>query len=483
MSDSIHMELPIAFLEKNSAAVYFSKESAQAGTFPSNRGTAAPVRKVQNILEVALWGEDNRFPQNIEQQMAYCGVGKAALDWKARVLYGGGIIPGRIKDYEDEGKKEVFEPLKRSEAKEIYTFLENRAMFRFFMEYLQDWTWFSNCFPEAILNNSGDKITGFVHQESCDCRFKQMNDKGVIDTVYLSKMWGTSSSQYGKFDPEKKILGITENPNLLISEDNKYLKALYCVDMYDPLNSMTDIATQLKEKKGLKSAIFPVNYPSPNKTYYQVPSWDGARLGGWVEIACKIPQIIKLFLRRGQKIQYHIEVPDTYFAKRYGAKEWAGFSPKEQNQKRKKLLEELDEFLTSDKSKFSSMVTFFDVDRHNKDEVGRIKITTIENKSAIDKELLSSSAADLQILAAMGVHPTLFGAGTVGTGSQRTGGSDQREAYLIYTSLLALERNVALEPLYFARDFNKWDSDIVFRIRDTQLTTLDQNKGTQKVVS
>lgn len=483
MSDSIHMELPIAFLEKNSAAVYFSKEASSAGTFTASKGTAAPVKKMQNSLDVALWGEDNRFPQNIEQQMAYCGVGKAALDWKARVLFGGGIIPGRIKDYEDDGKKEVFQPLSRTEGKEIYSFIENRAMFRFFLEYLQDWTWFTNCFPEVILNKAGDKITGFVHQESCDCRFKQMNENGEIDNVYLSKLWGTSSSQFAKFDPDKKILGILENPNMLITTDNKYLKAIDCVDMYDAVNSLKRIAEKLKGSSGLKSAIFPVNYPSPNKTYYQVPSWDGARLGGWVEIACKIPQIIKLFLRRGQKIQYHIEVPDTYFTKKYGAKDWMAFPPKEQNLKRRKLLEELDEFLTSDKSKFSSLVTFFDVDRHNKDEVGRIKITTIENKTGIDKELLSSSAADLQILSAMGVHPTLFGAGTVGTGSQRTGGSDQREAYLIYTSLLALERNVVLEPLYLARDFNKWDSDIVFRIRDTQLTTLDQNTGTKKVLS
>ena len=94
-----------------------------------------------------------------------------------------------------------------------------------------------------------------------------------------------------------------------------------------------------------------------------------------------------------------------------------------------------------------------------------------------------SSAADVQILTAMGLHPTLIGAGTIGTGTQRTGGSDQREAYLIYTSLLKLEREVALEPLYLARDFNQWGDDIVFRILDTQLTTLDKNTGTEKKLS
>src|SRR5204863_2766543 len=126
-----------------------------------------------------------------------------------------------------------------------------------------------------------------VHQESCDARFKQMNENGVIDTVYLSKMWGTSSSQFAKFDPDKKILGIMENPTRLTEVDNKFLKAIDCIDMYDALESTKSIAEKIKDKEGLKSAIFPVNYPSVNKTYYQVASWNGARLVGWVEIACK----------------------------------------------------------------------------------------------------------------------------------------------------------------------------------------------------
>ena len=103
-------ELPVAYLSSSQSAVYFSAAPANAGTYqgrPAGKGTSVPVQKLQNILNVAYWGEDNRFPQNIEQQMAYCGVGKSALGWKANALYGNGIIPGRIVDYEDEGKNNV----------------------------------------------------------------------------------------------------------------------------------------------------------------------------------------------------------------------------------------------------------------------------------------------------------------------------------------------------------------------------------------
>ena len=66
----------------------FYKNAATAGQFKTNRGTAIEVQKAQTALDVAYWGEDNRFPQNIEQQMAYCGIGKYALNWSANALFG-----------------------------------------------------------------------------------------------------------------------------------------------------------------------------------------------------------------------------------------------------------------------------------------------------------------------------------------------------------------------------------------------------------
>jgi len=143
---SVEFAGPIAYLSQSQSAVYFSKGSVDAGTFQSSpKGTAAPIRKLQNLLDVAYWGEDNRFPQNIEQQMAYCGVGKAGLDWKARALWGSGIIPGKIIDYTDNGKTEVFQPLKVDKYKPVYNFIQARSFFRWAIEYFQDWTWYSNC--------------------------------------------------------------------------------------------------------------------------------------------------------------------------------------------------------------------------------------------------------------------------------------------------------------------------------------------------
>lgn len=482
---SVTMDGPVAYLSESGSSVYFSRASSSAGTFQArkkSRGTAVPVQKLQNALDVALWGEDNRFPQNIEQQMAYCSVGKNELDRKIRKLYGNGIVPGKIVGQKDDGT-EIFKALDRNTDKAIYSKIEHRSMSRFFLEYLQDWAWFGNCFPEVIFSKDCSEITGFIHQESCDSRYKQMDDNGKISKVYLSKMWGANSDQYAKFDPKKRVLGLIENAKQLSTIDTRFIKTLDCIDMYDSLDSANSIAQSLKDSKGLKSAILPVNYPSVNKTYYQVPAWDGARLSGWVEIACKIPSLIKTLYAKAFSLRYHIEIPKTYFEDKYGPEVWKGMKESEQTKAKKDLLREMDKFLSGDENAFKSFVTYFDISKQGKEEYGRVKINSIPDNTNLDKEMITQSAADSQIIIAMGGNPAISGAGKIGTGQQRSGGSDVRETYLIEQAGLNLERQVLLEPFYLMRDFNKWDSDIVFRVRDTILTTLDTGAGTQKTLS
>lgn len=482
----IAMDGPIAYLSESKSAVYFSRASAGAGTYQGGkktRGTAIPIQQLQNNLNVAFWGEDNRFPQNIEQQMRYCGVGMAELDRQVRALYGNGIVPGKITGIKDDGT-EIFTPLPRTE-KAIYAKIEARSMPRFWLEYLQDFKWFNNCFPEIIFSKDCSEITGFVHQESCDSRFMQMADDGTFSKVYLSKMWGASSDQYSKFDPKKKVVGLMENPKLVDLIDKKFLKTLDCIDMYNSLDSAKEIAARLKGGDGLKSAILPVNYPSVNKTYYQVPTWDGARLSGWVEIASKIPSLIKTLYAKAFTIKYHIEIPKTFFEDKYGVEVWKGMDSAKKAKAKKDLLEEMDKFLTGSENAFKSFVTFFNVSTVDKSEYGRIKITPIEDKTNLDKEMITQSQADSQIIIAMGGTPTMSGAGKIGTGQQRSGGSDLVENYLIHNAGLNLERQVFLEPLYLMRDFNGWDPEIIFRVRDTVVNNISagDNPGTQKTIN
>lgn len=490
---------PVAFIPDAGAAVYFSSSSQSAGVYKSTgSGTSVAVKTIQKELDVAIWGEDNRFPQNITKQLSFCGVAESALDWKARALLGQGIVPGRVVDYLDEGKTEVFEPLKpgSEEGKEIYKFLRSSAFNRFMIEFSKDWTKFANCFPEVIFSYDAKTITGFVHQETCDCRFKQMGPDGIIDTVYISKIWGLAKDQFNLFDPKKNIVGLVENKTNPTKDDlaKKLVAQVDAIDMYNALDSAIAIGKKLaknKKVKEFKSAILPVNYPSSNKPYYQVPYWDGARLSGWLEIAAKVPALYKQLFNRATKIRYHIEVPETYFEEKYGAENWIGFTEGEKADKKKDLLNDFKKFLTTEENAYTTFVSFFQVDNINKKEYGQIKINVVKDENSIDKELLLSSAAVIETLMAMQIHPTLYSSGMAGSAYKGGGsGSDIREAWLIYTSLLSAERKMILEPLNLMRDYNRvvggqkvWAEDLEFRIRDTVLTTLNTGKGTAKTLS
>ncbi len=330
------------------------------------------------------------------------------------------------------------------------------------------------------MQNDAKKITRLVHQESCDCRFKQKNNKGEIKTVYLSKMWGMAKDQFVKFDKEKAVKGIISS-GAPTEADSKFLKKLTALDMYDPLNSLKE---NLKNSED-RNFILPVNYPSSNKTYYQLAIWDGARLAGWLDIAAAIPPMLKALYKKAFKIKYHIEIPETYWQKTIGHETWAGYSADKRIEEKKKLLDAMDKFLSGEDNAYKSFVSFFDVSQIDGTESGRIKITTIEDKVNIDKELMTGATANGEVHFAMGINPDMIGAGVPGSSvyGGNKGGSNIREGKLVYDSTLTLERQIILEPLYLVRDFNNWGEEIQFRMRDVVLTTLDKNTGTEKKIS
>ena len=479
---------PISFIETHNSLVSFSKPSGAKDTRPG--GTVAPVRELQTALGVAFWGEDNRFPQNIERELRDVGIARSALNWKTKFLLGNGIMPGRIIDYKNDGT-EIFKPIKPTDSKykEVWKFMRNIS--RFYLEFAQDWTYYANCFPEMVFSKDAKSITNLVHQESNDCRYKQMNSQGVIDTVYLSKLWGAARDQFALFDPKKSIIGLIENPRVLTEVDNNLVKSLKCIDMYNPLASAAKIASDLRNTKGLgafKSAILPVNYPSVNKTYYQVIDWDGARMAGWYQIAAKTPGVFMVMLEKAWKVRYHIEIPETYFEDKYGAEAWLGMTDDQQQEKKKDLVNDMRNFLSGTENTHKTLISFFHVDSVTKKDYGQVKITALKDESNVDKDLLLKSAANYEILTSLGVHPTLFSA-SMGD-AVRSGGSDIREAFLVYTASLYPERQLLQEPLNLVRDYNReiggisdWSEDLVFRFRDTVLTTLDTGKGTKKIVS
>lgn len=486
-SSSIHSHnLPgggmVAYLPGAESSVYIRPT---ASTFTAS-GTPVPLRKLQTTLDVAPWGEDNRFPQHIAAMLETVGIARPALHKKVRRLYGQGILPCLVLDSQPDAGKEVIQPLPRKQYQKVYDFVESIKFTRFMLEYLLDWVTYANCFPEGILSKDGKTITGWVHQESCDCRFRQMDEQGRMNTVLLSKLWGLTQDQYIKFGGKKAISGIsytTAADGLPTIIDNQYIKALRAIDPYNPLESLQEYTKNMQASSKLKSFILPVNFPSANKTYYQLPVWDGARVAGWFDIAAAIPNLIRSLLNNAFHIKYHIEIPENYFKKRVGEGNWEAMGTEERGKVRTSVLQEMKNYLQGTDKAGSALITEFETHYQSGSEYGRVKITELSNKINIDKEFLASASANHEILTAFEINPDEIGAGVPGSAyGGNKGGSNIREGSLLSISELKLEREVLLAPLYLTRDYNGWGSEVQFRFRDTILTTLDQSKqGTQNV--
>ncbi len=446
------------------------------GAGKTNSSKNIVLERLNTVLDVAPWGEANRFPQDIVKAMEACGIGVATLNKKARSLWGVGLLYGKIIGW--NGAEEIFEPAKLGDYPEVDAFWENNNIPRYFAEFNLDYVWFANCFPELVISNDGTKINKIVHQESADCRFKQMNDKGCIDTVYISKAWGYTSEQFVKFDNTKSILGLKSQQNKLTKIDNKYIQALPALDKYDPLQSLKQFVA-----KGKRNIIYPVDFPSPNKTYYQLASWDGAREAGWIEIASKIPSLLKSLYKNSFNIKYHIEIPEDYFSKRYGQQSWAEMSAIKKQEAREEVLSAMDEFLSGTENAYKSLITYFDINPINQTEYGGVKIKQLKNENQTENELLTSGTANSEIMISMGVNPNTYGAGKPGgVYASNQGGSNIREGMVEQETSLALDRQIGLEPFELIKRFNNWPQELVFRYKDTILTTLDKGGSTQQTI-
>ena len=110
-----------------------------------------------------------------------------------------------------------------------------------------------------------------------------------------------------------------------------------------------------------------------------------------------------------------------------------------------------------------------------------MKITAIDNNFKGGEYLDDSEEASNIMSYAMGVHPSLIGSSP---GKAKTiNGTEARELFIIKQSLMKPIRDRILRPLYIIKAINGWDPTLKFVIPNIELTTLDKNTGSTKVIS
>lgn len=428
------------------AAFVFSNPNKSEG---STVTTLKIDTKDKTSSEIASWGSDNKYPGKLIDVVRKSGSAGSGLRLLRKVHYGNGLII--FSNAPVEGKKSI-QLLNWNDYPEIAKFAQLSQIKNYAKESIADMEWFGIMFPEYILTDNYKKILRVKRQQTAWCRYGIQNEDGLITTIYISQ----------KFNKDSVSIG------------SEYLSEVAHID---PSLSVEEVKAFCQKNK-IKNFIRPVKYPLIDEAYYPVPEWHSIINNGWLEVGNSVPALKRAIFKNQISIKYLIEIDERYFDKIY-KDSWALKTPEERISIREQLIDSINDKLTGDDNAGKSIQSMrFEDEKGN--AISAVNITTIDDKFKDGSYLPEAEAANSEVLFALGVDPSLIGAGIPGGKLGAGSGSDKSAAFNILQALKKSDREFFLESLEFVRDYNGWDMNIQFGFEDTVLTTLDKNPtGTQ----
>jgi hypothetical protein len=430
----------VAYLQDAQAAVYLG-----GGDRPAVRPSEPRPSQLANVGDYAYWGDDNQFPQKIIELYHKSTELPSLLEWKARAAQGKEVL-AFTRAFNKETKK-----LEDSycDDPEIFEFLNSIPTKRYLREAYGDFFLFWNVFPDLIKSASGNKIAYIGTFDASHCRWGKQNASGVIPECWISPDWGTSN----------------------VSRD----KALI-LPVIDPYSwSAADMVRESADNR----FVYPISYPSPGKTYYQLATWDGFRTSGWMAIAAEIPKFKQAIMKNQMHIKYLIRIPTNYWGQAY--ENWDEKTEEQKNTCKKEKLAEINKSLTDVTNAGKSILNEVGFAPDGSKLPGW-EIEVIDDKMREGAYLEDSQEASAHLMRALGLDPTLVGQGpgrNMGAGS----GSDKRVAFNLYCALQKPYRDIVLEPLQFIAKYNGWLDrypTLTFKTVEVELETLDKAHTTSQ---
>lgn len=397
------------------------------------------------------WGSADNFPREMGKLMRRTTVGRAGLQRLTKYLYGQRLITFKVEDITDGGK-EVIKLVKDPSWAAIRS-RNNFNMVRLGMK--QDYTWYSIAFAEIIFTGDKSEVYSINYHKASHCRFAPIDPKtGRIPYVYIS----------GNF------------PNVREEDCQK----LPVIDMINFADQIQEIRSNTKDFK----YIMPLFWPDVIMDYYPVAFWDSARESGWLDIAISIPAYKKALFKNQMSLKYDIQIPIEYFEMKY--KNWNKMADDDRDIIIQELYDSVTASLTGAANAQKALMSFYTSDSRSGKPMGKWEIKVIDDKMKNDAYLPDTTAADFQISYSMGLNPAQSGQGSGGSssaGGGNNGGSNIRESGLDLRAQLKADRDVCLSFFEFIKAYNNLDPELELGVQDMVLTTLDQGRGTEKVVS
>lgn len=401
---------------------------------------AIPDRESQiSAQEVAYWGTNNDYPQQILAELEKNSDLGSFLDLQARILYAGGVT------------YEVIDPqtglAKPKRIPEIDRFLFNNWQYP--MQAGVDFYRFINVFPELILTRDRKKIGRLVGRPANFCRYAKQNKKGLIPYLYIHSEWGTAQLR------------------------DEYMLKLPVI------NPLTDLPEELPDDRRGFNYAYPLSYPS-GKVYYQLANWNALRNSKWLDLANKIPSFKLAVMTNQITLKYHIQIPDYYWTWKFP--DWENMKPDVKAKKKTEEIEMITSFLKGEEKAGKSITTGYKIDISTQKELPGIKITALDDKIKDGVYLEDSVEATIKMFTAVGLDPSILGI-VPGKGGSNRSGSDKREALNIYISIIQPHADIVLRPYHYISYYNGWNTDeqmINWRFRTPLLQTLDNVSPTKR---
>lgn len=418
-------------------------------------GVSVSVEQTDNKTSVggytiADWGSGNNFPTTANNMIRAVGVLNTGLKFIRNFTLGQGIFPTEVTGYDDAGN----EQLKVINDKKIIALCEGRMVRRYLEKASRDLFKFGPANVQMIPNEDGSKIVGLHSLNALQCRYT-LAKNGIIEKVIVSGKWPDAP-------------GASEFEDLDLLDD------------YDPIEDLNRrrYADQLK---GGKSVVYAIKDSWSNNDYYPEPLWYSAYLAGWVDVARAVPKMLLKAYANQVTWKWHVQIPYAFWDKKFPREEYA--SPELRQAAIQNYMDMIENNICGAENADKPIFTFFEINPMNGKAEEQWKIEPLDNKSKDADKLITSAAANSEIMFAMMLNPNVMGAGMPGgvySGNQ--GGSNIREAFLVNVANAWLDRQNLLDPLEAMLEYNGV-KDVQLRFRNTILTTLDTGAGTTKKLS
>jgi hypothetical protein len=412
-----------------------------------------PYEPIGVVYPWSPWGKNNLLGAEMACDIKQTGVLNGIIEGKTRFAISQGLLPAII-NYENSGKPVVEKILSGTE---VNSFLESNNNFFTILALIKDYIGFNRSIGRIGLNRKGDMITQLRRADVTESRMARKDGQGNIRHVWYSADW---SKVRGENDPN-----VFREP--LLNPHNPYQELRDRIDNGDT-NRWFSVM---------------VSHPGWQEQYYPMPMWMAQIL--WVKIAQGVPEMKAVMFENNIRVKYIVIIYESFWTEAFGD-DWEDYTDEEKEKKKKKVYEDIDEFLVGSKNAYKSVFTTGYRDSEGK-TYANIEIKPIEDYTKQGELLPDSAAANSEIAFSMLWNNAMTGGNQAsGLYESSQGGSNVRESILMQVIIHEVERQMMKSIMNVIKRFNGWDvkfPGLDFIIPATILTTLDTGAGSKQVLT